>query len=75
MNAACTVTAPNNFGNAMGWYVQSGYYLIPRTVELSGRFAYLGPGYQRGRRFDQRNRCVLELVFERDLRSSDHVDL
>lgn len=43
MNAACTETAPNNFGNAMGWYVQSGYYLIPRTVELSARYAYWDP--------------------------------
>ena len=43
MNATCTATAPNNFGNAMGWYVQSGYYLVPRTVELAARYAYWDP--------------------------------
>lgn len=43
MNAACTATAPNNFGNATGFYVQSGYYLIPRTLELAGRFSYWDP--------------------------------
>ena len=43
MNAACTTTAPNNFGNAMGWYVQGGYYLIPRTVEVAARYAYWDP--------------------------------
>jgi hypothetical protein len=40
---ACTTTAPNTFGNAAGWYVQSGYYLIPRTLEASGRFSYWDP--------------------------------
>jgi hypothetical protein len=43
MNAACTVTAPGQFGNTLGWYVQSGYYLIPRKLELAGRFAYWDP--------------------------------
>lgn len=43
MNTACTATAPNNFGNAMGWYVQGGYYLIPRTVEFAARYAYWDP--------------------------------
>ncbi|MDR4476169.1 MAG: porin [Nitrospira sp.] len=43
MNTTCTATAPNNFGNAMGWYVQSGYYLVPRTVELAARYAYWDP--------------------------------
>lgn len=27
----------------MGWYVQSGYYLIPRTLELAARYAYWDP--------------------------------
>lgn len=40
---ACTTTAPNLFGNALGFYVQSGYYLIPRTVELAARFSYWDP--------------------------------
>lgn len=43
MNATCTATAPNTFGNALGWYVQGGYYVVPRTVELSARFAYWDP--------------------------------
>ena len=43
MNAACTATAPNTFGNATGFYVQSGYYLIPRTLEVAGRFSYWDP--------------------------------
>lgn len=43
MNATCTATAPNTFGNAMGWYVQGGYYIIPRTLEFSSRFAYWDP--------------------------------
>jgi len=48
MNTACTVTAPGQFGNAFGWYVQSGYYLIPRKVELAGRFAYWDPDTHSG---------------------------
>ncbi|MBA2487032.1 MAG: hypothetical protein H0V35_13255 [Nitrospira sp.] len=43
LNTTCSATAPNTFGNAMGWYVQSGYYLIPRTLELAGRFSYWDP--------------------------------
>jgi hypothetical protein len=43
MNASCTATAPNQFGNALGWYVQSGYYLIPRKLEVAARFAYWDP--------------------------------
>lgn len=39
----CTVRAPGLLGNATGWYVQSGYYLIPRTVELAARYAYWDP--------------------------------
>lgn len=43
MNVACTATAPNTFGHATGWYVQGGYYVVPRTVELAARFAYWDP--------------------------------
>ena len=43
MNVGCTVTAPGLLGNQMGWYVQSGYYLIPRKLELAGRYAYWDP--------------------------------
>lgn len=39
----CNVYAPSMLGNSTGWYVQSGYYLIPRTVELAARYAYWDP--------------------------------
>ncbi len=42
---ACTTqaTGANLLGNAMGWYAQTGYYLIPRKVELAARYAYWDP--------------------------------
>jgi hypothetical protein len=43
MNVTCTLTAPGLLGNATGWYVQAGYYLIPRYLEVAGRFAYWDP--------------------------------
>jgi hypothetical protein len=43
MNTACTLTAPGLLGNALGWYVQSGYYLVPRRLELAARYAYWDP--------------------------------
>jgi hypothetical protein len=39
----CAAFAPGFLGNAHGWYVQSGYYLIPRQVELAVRYAYWDP--------------------------------
>lgn len=39
----CLASAPNLLGNATGWYVQAGYYLIPRYLEVAGRFAYWDP--------------------------------
>ncbi len=39
----CTAFAPGLLGNQAGWYVQSGYYLIPRKVELAARYAYWDP--------------------------------
>ena len=39
----CTAFAPGQFGNATGWYVQSGYYLIPRKLEVAARYAYWDP--------------------------------
>jgi len=39
----CTQQAPQELGNAYGWYVQSGYYLVPRYVEIAGRYAYWDP--------------------------------
>jgi len=44
----CTVFAPGQFGNATGWYVQSGYYLIPRKVEVAARYAYWDPDTRSG---------------------------
>jgi hypothetical protein len=43
MNVACTQTAPSHLGNSIGWYVQAGYYVIPRYLEIAGRFAYWDP--------------------------------
>jgi hypothetical protein len=34
---------PVSLGNALGWYVQSGYYIIPRYLEVAGRYAYWDP--------------------------------
>jgi hypothetical protein len=39
----CTAFAPSLLGNATGWYVQSGYYLIPRKVEVAARYSYWDP--------------------------------
>lgn len=43
MNAGCTSLAPALLGNAQGWYGQSGYFLLPRKLELAGRYAYWDP--------------------------------
>ena len=40
---ACTAFAPGLLGNAQGWYAQSGYFLLPRKLELAGRYAYWDP--------------------------------
>jgi hypothetical protein len=40
---ACIATTPGELGNATGWYVQSGYYLIPRHLEIAARYAYWDP--------------------------------
>lgn len=42
-NGVCTTFAPGLLGNSTGWYVQSGYYLIPRYLEVAGRYAYWDP--------------------------------
>ncbi len=39
----CLEQTPGELGNAMGWYVQSGYYIIPRYVEIAARYAYWDP--------------------------------
>ncbi len=44
----CTVFAPGQFGNATGWYVQSGYYLIPRKLEIAARYSWWDPDTHSG---------------------------
>jgi len=39
----CGVFAPQQLGNAWGWYVQSGYYIIPRYLEVAARYALWDP--------------------------------
>lgn len=39
----CAAFAPGLLGNSLGWYVQSGYYLIPRKLEFAARYAYWDP--------------------------------
>ena len=39
----CTAFAPGLLGNSTGWYVQSGYYLIPRKLEVAARYSYWDP--------------------------------
>lgn len=34
---------PRRLGNSTGWYVQSGYYLIPKQLEFAVRYAYWDP--------------------------------
>jgi hypothetical protein len=43
VGGACTGRFPQLLGNAEGWYVQSGYYVIPRHLELAARYAYWDP--------------------------------
>lgn len=43
VGGACTAFAPGLLGNATGWYVQSGYYLIPRKLEVAARYSYWDP--------------------------------
>lgn len=42
-NTACTATAPSFLGNATGWYVQSGYFVIPRKVQVAARYSWWDP--------------------------------
>lgn len=39
----CLAFAPGLLGNSTGFYVQSGYYLIPRQLEVAARYAYWDP--------------------------------
>lgn len=42
-SATCTAYAPGLLGNATGWYVQTGYFLIPRTLQAAARYAWWDP--------------------------------
>jgi hypothetical protein len=44
----CLAFAPGLLGNATGWYAQSGYYLIPRHLEVATRYAYWDPDTNAG---------------------------
>ena len=33
----------NHVGNATGFYVQGGYFLVPKTIEVVGRYSYMDP--------------------------------
>lgn len=35
--------APGLLGNATGWYVQSGYFIIPRKLQFAARYAWWDP--------------------------------
>ncbi|MGH7257224.1 MAG: hypothetical protein ACREIM_02525, partial [Nitrospiraceae bacterium] len=45
---ACTATTPGLLGNSNGWYVQAGYYVIPRNLEVAVRYAYWDPDTNAG---------------------------
>ncbi len=42
-NLTCTAFAPGLLGNATGWYVQSGYFLIPRKMQVAARYSWWDP--------------------------------
>ncbi len=39
----CTAFAPGLLGNAQGWYVQSGYFIIPRQLQAAARYSWWDP--------------------------------
>lgn len=45
---ACTTFAPGQYGNMTGWMVQSGYYVIPRKLELAARYTFWDPDTNSG---------------------------
>ncbi|HEU4683492.1 MAG TPA: porin [Nitrospira sp.] len=47
-NATCTAFAQGLLGNATGWYVQSGYFLIPRKLQLAARYSWWDPDTNSG---------------------------
>ncbi len=44
----CLQQTPGELGNAQGWYIQSGYYLVPRFLEVAARYAYWDPDTHSG---------------------------
>jgi Phosphate-selective porin O and P len=42
-STVCTAFAPGLLGNATGWYVQTGYFLIPRKLQAAARYSYWDP--------------------------------
>ncbi len=42
-NGTCTAFAPGTLGNATGWYVQTGYFLIPRQLQAAARYSWWDP--------------------------------
>ena len=42
-NTVCTLSGPGTLGNATGWYVQSGYFLVPRQLQLAARYSWWDP--------------------------------
>jgi len=44
----CTLFAPGQYGNMQGWTVQSGYYLIPRKLEVAARYSWWDPDTHSG---------------------------
>ncbi len=47
-NTICIAFAPGTLGNATGWYVQSGYFLIPRHMQLATRYSWWDPDTHAG---------------------------
>jgi hypothetical protein len=39
----CVTFAPGLLGNATGWYVQTGYFLIPRKLQAAARYSWWDP--------------------------------
>ena len=37
----------SHIGNATGYYVQGGYFILPKTVEVVGRYSYMDPDTRR----------------------------
>ena len=44
----CSVFAPGQYGNMTGWTAQSGYYVIPRKLEVAARYSWWDPDTNSG---------------------------